>query len=185
MGLPCAHEILKKLETVQILTLDDIHRQWHVDYIRPEPGTITNALEPSSYTPVITLLNPGAIKPKGRPKGALGIKNRGTRRDPSLFEHVVPSQSSQASKRNCGHCSMPGHDRRRCPNKENPPSSTPSSSGQIPQSEIDFLTYYGECFPASQDVDLSPADHPPEVLDLREDLDEVLRRLGVAVVTEG
>jgi hypothetical protein len=47
------------------------------------------------------------------------------------------------------------------------------------QSEADFLTYYEERFLASQDVDLNPADHPAEGLDLREDVEQVLRGLGI------
>jgi hypothetical protein len=43
----------------------------------------------------------------------------------------------------------------------------------------DFLTYSGENFPASQDVDFSPADEPAEGLDFREDVEQVLRGLGI------
>jgi hypothetical protein len=52
-------------------------------------------------------------------------------------------------------------------------------SSQVLQSEADFLTYYGERFPASQDVNFSPVAHPAEGLDLREDAEEVLRGLGI------
>jgi hypothetical protein len=177
MGIPCSHELLNKLQMVEPLLITDIHPQWVVNYIMPDPGTITavNSLPPASYAPVITLLNPGAIKPKGRPRGALGARNRSTQRDPSLFEHVAHAQSSQ---RNCGICARPGHNRRNCPNKDSP-TPIAGSSSQVVQSEADFLTYYEERFPASQDVDLNPADHPAEGLDLREDVEQVLRGLGI------
>ena len=49
---------------------------------------------------------------------------------------------------------------------------------------MDFLRYYDERFPATQDVDLSPPAFPAEGLDVREDLDEVLRRLGIDQASE-
>ncbi|RKF65015.1 hypothetical protein GcM3_127012 [Golovinomyces cichoracearum] len=86
MGLPCFHTIWERQRNPGTLRLTDIDAHWYYD--REALGPIAEHVERR------ILLNPAVVKGKGRPKGALGKKGAnqgetGTRRDPSLFEHVA------------------------------------------------------------------------------------------------
>jgi hypothetical protein len=88
-GLPCYHTIWARKQNGGVILLGDIHRHWY--YFRPK----LDATTPAVTRPV---LQPVAIRGKGRPRGALGgvvrIAALSTRRNPSIFE--LPSSSAPA-----------------------------------------------------------------------------------------
>jgi len=90
-GLPCYHTIWARKQDGGVIRLEDIHRHWY--YFRPD----INATVPTAPAPC-PVLQPVAIRGKGRPRGALGgvvrIAESSTRRQPSAWE--LPSSSAPA-----------------------------------------------------------------------------------------
>ena len=119
MGLPCEHLIATWLLSDRKVELNDIHPQWWLCSRNSTPQVLNIPIS-SLHPPIVDLevRNPAVQRTRGRPTGA---RNRsgvnGTRRDPSVFEHVL--NDGNVGGRACSICRGQGHNRRRCPQRRN------------------------------------------------------------------
>ncbi|ODQ49761.1 hypothetical protein SAICODRAFT_189461 [Saitoella complicata NRRL Y-17804] len=104
--------------------MHDIHKHWHLvldeNYI--EAPTLDTTQQQVRDPPFSTARG----RPRGSQNRSRNIPLSSTQRDPSAFEIV------EASRRLCGFCSRPGHDRRTCELRNvQMPSQTPVPSGTV------------------------------------------------------
>jgi hypothetical protein len=87
LGLPCAHDLVRKMDTATPLHLADVNVQWHIVPVACGYG------------------DPRIIVPRRGPTPT----GTSTRREPSQFERTI--------QRLCGICRNAGHDARACPRR--------------------------------------------------------------------
>ncbi|KAH9275984.1 hypothetical protein BASA83_001254 [Batrachochytrium salamandrivorans] len=106
VGVPCRHEIKRRIEENGRFNIDDIHCQWHLHVppaVLPVAATVVMArLDEASQRSLQPLSNPELATKRGRPAGS--TKRKAIQREKSLFEH--------ATGRKCLRCGQAGHNSR-------------------------------------------------------------------------
>ncbi|KAH9263164.1 hypothetical protein BASA83_013488 [Batrachochytrium salamandrivorans] len=95
VGVPCRHEIKRRIEENRRFNIDDIHCQWHLHAppaVLPVAPTMIRSLvvmarlDEASQRSLQPLSNPELATKRGRPAGS--TKRKAIQREKSLFENV-------------------------------------------------------------------------------------------------
>ena len=136
MGLPCAHEIKRRLEANQILDLVDINKHWWItlpsfnesrdsleglwtalsshyqNMTCQEQEIVRNQITEMIRQPTMIIQNPCKQQTRGRPPDARN-RTTSTKRNQSATNLTV----EPGKTRKCGICREPGHNSRTCNRK--------------------------------------------------------------------